>query len=153
MQRLGQESRALRDEVDLWRKLEARARDLTGLAEMAIAENEQPLEGTLRAELDALQRDLDRHEVDLLFSGPYADHPAIVSIYAGAGGTDSQDWAAMLLRMYLRWAERDHRCRRECAPAHQHHYERSGADRRRGHVCLRGRTSWRTSVPISRKTW
>ncbi len=107
MQRLAQEARVLRDEVDLWRKLEARATDLEGLAEMAIAEAEGRLEPTLRMELDALERDLERQEVDLLFSNPYAEHPALVSIHAGAGGTDSQDWTTMLLRMYLRWAERD----------------------------------------------
>jgi len=106
-QRVAQEAKALRDEVDIWRKLEGRAADLQGLAEMAIAEQESELEGTLRVELDALERDLDRQEVDLLFSTPYADHPALVSIHAGAGGTDSQDWTAMLMRMYLRWAERD----------------------------------------------
>ena len=91
----------------MWRKLEARAIDVTGLAELAIAEQESSLDPTLKTELDGLQRDVERQEVDLLFSVPYADHPALVSIHAGAGGTDSQDWTAMLLRMYLRWAERD----------------------------------------------
>jgi peptide chain release factor 2 len=56
-------------------------------------------------ELESLERELSVREVDLLFSDPYTDHAAIVGIHAGAGGTDSQDWAEMLLRMYLRWAE------------------------------------------------
>ena len=47
----------------------------------------------------------DREEINLTLSGPYDERPAIVTIQAGAGGTDSQDWAEMLLRMYLRWAE------------------------------------------------
>ncbi len=59
-------------------------------------------------DLDALERELAAREVDLLFSDPYTDHAAILGIHAGAGGTDSQDWAEMLLRMYLRWAE-EHR--------------------------------------------
>jgi peptide chain release factor 2 len=59
----------------------------------------------LTAELDALERELASREVDLLFSDAYTDHPALVGIHAGAGGTDSQDWAEMLLRMYLRWVE------------------------------------------------
>src|SRR5437879_6639839 len=73
---------------------------------MAIAENDGHLEDTLRQDLATLDTDVSKQEVDLLFANPYADNPALVSIHAGAGGTDSQDWAEMLLRMYLRWAER-----------------------------------------------
>lgn len=105
---MAQELKGLRDEVDTWRGLGARARDLVGLLEMAIDENESQLDGSLRADLQSLERDVQKQEVDLLFANPYANHPALVSIHAGAGGTDSQDWAAMLLRMYLRWAERTH---------------------------------------------
>jgi peptide chain release factor 2 len=97
----------LRDEVQTWRKLEARARDVIGLAELAIAEGDGHIEGTLEQDLQALDKDVEKQEVDLLFANPYADHPALVSIHAGAGGIDSQDWAEMLLRMYLRWAERN----------------------------------------------
>src|SRR5207245_7253495 len=105
-QRLAQEAKGLRDEVSVWRKLEARARDVIGLAEMAIAEGDGHIEGTLRQDLESLDKDVSRQEVDLLFANPYAEHPALVSIHAGAGGTDSQDWTDMLLRMYLRWAAR-----------------------------------------------
>jgi peptide chain release factor 2 len=89
----------------VWRKLEGRARDVIGLAEMAIAEDDRHLEGTLEQDLRSLDADLGKQEVDLLFANPYAEHPALVSIHAGAGGTDSQDWTEILLRMYLRWAE------------------------------------------------
>jgi len=70
----------------------------------------------LSAELDRsfadLQRDFDRERTKLLFSGEYDTRPAIVTISAGAGGTEATDWAEMLLRMYLRWAER-HRWKTE----------------------------------------
>lgn len=93
--------------MQTWRKLEARARDVIGLAEMAIAEGDGHIEGTLEHDLQALDKDVEKQQIDLLFAHPYADHPALVSIHAGAGGIDSQDWAEMLLRMYLRWAERN----------------------------------------------
>jgi peptide chain release factor 2 len=78
-----------------------------GLAEMSMAEGDGHLEGTLEQDLQSLDKDVEKQEVDLLFANPYADHPALVSIHAGAGGIDSQDWAEMLLRMYLRWGERN----------------------------------------------
>ena len=93
--------------MQTWRKLEARAGDIIGLAELAIAEDDPHLKDTLERDLQALDKDLEKQEVDLLFANPYADHPALISIHAGAGGVDSQDWTEMLLRMYLRWAERD----------------------------------------------
>jgi peptide chain release factor 2 len=74
---------------------------------MAIAEKDGHLEAELDRDLQALEKDLEKQEIDLLFANPYAENPALVSIHAGAGGIDSQDWAEMLLRMYLRWAERE----------------------------------------------
>ena len=72
---------------------------------MVEAEPDDAVTAEVSAELDSLEKELDRRELELLYSDPYSDNPAIVGIHAGAGGTDSQDWAEMLMRMYLRWAE------------------------------------------------
>ena len=98
----------LREELGFWSDLQDRARALAELAELAAADAET--DGALRADLEQdlaqLTATWDRAEQRLLLGGPYDERPAIVSIFAGAGGTESQDWAEMLLRMYLRWAER-----------------------------------------------
>jgi len=85
-----------------------RARDTAELTTLLDAEPDESMSAEVTRDLDALDRELARREVDLLFSDPYTDYAAILGIHAGAGGTDSQDWAQMLLRMYLRWAE-EHR--------------------------------------------
>jgi len=79
------------------------------MAELASAEADggANLQADLARDLAALQADWSRMESQLLLSEPYDERPAIVSVHAGAGGTESQDWAEMLLRMYLRWAERN----------------------------------------------
>jgi peptide chain release factor 2 len=99
----------LRDEISAWRGLGERARGLAEIAELAAADPEGAvtLQPDLERDLAALQADWTRMEGQLLLSDPYDASPAIVSIHAGAGGTESQDWAEMLLRMYLRWAERN----------------------------------------------
>jgi len=72
-----------------------------------LADEEDPeLHAELRRSLRSLETDLDRLELESLLGGEYDDNDAVASIHAGAGGTESQDWAEMLLRMYLRWAER-----------------------------------------------
>ena len=101
MQTLGR----LKDTVALWRDLESRGRNLLELTELAMAEDDLSLEDQLEAETGELSRLLAREEINLTLSGPYDHRPAIVSIHAGAGGTDSQDWAEILLAMYTRWAE------------------------------------------------
>ncbi len=92
--------------VSTWRDLERAVRDLRQLAGLADAEEDEALASDLTAELDALAARIDKLEFDLSFSGPYDRRNAILAVHAGAGGTESQDWAEMLLRMYLRWAER-----------------------------------------------
>jgi peptide chain release factor 2 len=87
-----------------FRELQAEAGDLDELAEMA-GEDEE-MAGELATQLASVERRLGELEEARLFSGEYDAGDAVVTVHAGAGGTDSQDWAEMLLRMYLRWAER-----------------------------------------------
>jgi peptide chain release factor 2 len=101
MQRLAR----MKDTVETWRGLEKSAGSLLELVELALAEGDDTLEEQLRSECRELSEELERQEFLLTLSGPYDDRPAIVTIQPGAGGTESQDWAEMLLRMYLRWAE------------------------------------------------
>jgi len=98
----------LRAEIESWRSLEQRASGLAEMAEMAASDpgDSSSLEADLQRDLESLQADWNRLEQQLLLSEPFDERGAIVAIHAGAGGTESQDWAEMLLRMYLRWAER-----------------------------------------------
>ena len=102
---LTQEAARLRDDLSAWETLIKRAEDARELAAMLESEPDEGVAAELESEVTALEKEVAAREVDLLFSDPYTDHPAILSVHAGAGGTDSQDWAEMLLRMYLRWAE------------------------------------------------
>ena len=86
--------------------LKARAQALDELLELALLEKEDSLTDSMSEELVELSVTLDELEFLLMLSGEYDDHSAILALHAGAGGVDSQDWAQMLMRMYLRWAER-----------------------------------------------
>jgi peptide chain release factor 2 len=98
-----QHARAQR-RLEGFRQLERDVDDLEELAELANDDDE--MAGELGAQLASVERRLADLEEERLFSGRYDAGDAVVTINAGAGGTDSQDWAEMLLRMYLRWAER-----------------------------------------------
>jgi peptide chain release factor 2 len=89
--------------LESFRALESDVAELDELAELA-AEDEE-MAGELATQLASVERRLAELEEERLFAGPYDAGDAVVAINAGAGGTDSQDWAEMLLRMYLRWAE------------------------------------------------
>ena len=102
---LTQQAARAREELAGWEALTKRAEDTRELAGLADTESDAAMAAELSSELDALEKELASREVDLLFSGRYTDHAALLGVHAGAGGTDSQDWAEMLLRMYLRWAE------------------------------------------------
>src|ERR1700730_8043554 len=102
---LTQEAARLREEIASVSDIEKRTADAVDLGQMVEAEPDDTVGAEVTAELDALERELDRRELELLYSDPYSDNPAILGIHAGAGGTDSQDWAEMLMRMYMRWAE------------------------------------------------
>ena len=100
-----QEMSRIRDTITLWRTLESRCQDLLELSALAADDPDPSLHQELEAEAHNLSRQLAREEVRLTLSGPYDERPAIVTVYSGAGGTDSQDWTQMLLKMYAGWAE------------------------------------------------
>ena len=101
-----QELSTVRSRVEMWRALELQVSDVAELLEMAIAEGDDSVGAGADAELAAAEKTLRDLEFQLQLSGPYDSRNAILAVHAGAGGTDSQDWAEMLFRMYLRWAER-----------------------------------------------
>ena len=92
----------LEQKITPWRDLEREVRDTSEL----LALNDASIESDVRSQLAVLQQRFDALKSELKLSGPYDSNDVILSIHAGAGGTDAQDWAQMLLRMYIRWAER-----------------------------------------------
>ncbi len=96
----------LRDTVESWQSFRMRAQSLLELVQIALEEGDASLEVALDEEAKSLESELRSLEFDVVFSGQYDNRTAILAVHAGAGGTESQDWAQMLLRMYLRWAER-----------------------------------------------
>jgi len=100
---------ALKGKILPLQALESRAADLDVLRELAgeeSPENQAAAAAEVVAEFEALRRDLDKFEITALLSGEFDNNPAFLTIHAGAGGTESCDWADMLLRMYQRWMER-----------------------------------------------
>jgi len=100
-----QEMSDLRSEVAVWADLDQRVADGITLLELAVEDDDQVTVAEVADEVTALEKELDKLEFRLCFSGRYDRADAILAIHAGAGGTDAQDWTEMLLRMYLRWAE------------------------------------------------
>ena len=92
--------------VNAWRELEKGVVDLREMIVLAIEEKDHSLEEEIQQELKKLNSRFERLESQQLFTGDYDSRNAMVALHAGAGGTESQDWANMLLRMYLRWTER-----------------------------------------------
>ena len=97
----------LREDVDRYERLAERLEEAEVLDQLLEESPDSQALGELRSSLDALDADVERLELVSLLSGEYDDNDAIATIHAGAGGTESQDWANMLVRMYLRWAERE----------------------------------------------
>ncbi len=101
-----QELTALKNQVELVERLENQESDLTGLLEMAIGEGEEELLQEIFDGAASLTKEVDNLELSTMLNGEYDRFNTYLTIHPGAGGTESQDWAEMLLRMYLRWAER-----------------------------------------------
>ena len=96
----------LTDDVGAYDRIATRASDARVLWELAVSEGDDAVAREAAAETSALESEISSLEVLALLGGEFDDYPAILEIHAGEGGTDAQDWAEMLLRMYLRWAER-----------------------------------------------
>jgi len=92
---------AVKSEVDSWRSFSRHLNDTLELVQLG----DESLRAELESETAALETELEKRSFTAMLSGKYDQDSAILAIHAGAGGTDSQDWAAMLERMYLRWAE------------------------------------------------
>lgn len=96
----------LKEEVEEWRKLDEQATSLDELLTLALDEKDNSLLDTLEDDFANITGKLNDMEFKLVLSGEYDDRNAIIALHAGAGGVESQDWVRMLMRMYLRWAER-----------------------------------------------
>jgi peptide chain release factor 2 len=96
---------SLNETVSTWRELERRTGEAVEMLELGESDGDEEILNHVAQEAEAIEKQLNGLEHELAFSGPYDARNAILAIHAGAGGTESQDWAEMLLRMYLRWAE------------------------------------------------
>ena len=99
----------LKETVELWQDLQSRTTSLLELVDLALEEGDFSLQDEIEDETAQINQTLAKEEVNLTLSGTYDDRNAIVSIHAGVGGTDSHDWAEMLMRMYVKWAEAEKR--------------------------------------------
>ena len=106
--RITSELARLNTVLERFDELERRLGDATAIDELLADADDPDLAKELAVSVDALEADLEGVELEALLSGRYDAHDAIATVQAGAGGTESQDWADMLLRMFSRWAERRH---------------------------------------------
>lgn len=104
-QQIISEANLLKDQVNTFYKLNEQQEDIEAAIELLKEEPDEDLQEELENQLADLESELNEFELQLLLNGPYDKNNAILEIHSGAGGTESQDWASMLLRMYTRWAE------------------------------------------------
>lgn len=100
------ETKRLKDKIVRYENLEAKLEDTITLAELAIEENDESLVQEVETAVREIEQDEEEQRIEILLSGEYDQNNAIVSFHPGAGGTEAQDWAQMLYRMYTRWGEK-----------------------------------------------
>ena len=103
-----QEAAHLKEDLDRYLEIKKEIEELQVLLELSMESGDPELEEELAEGLESLQKTFERWEQDNLFTGPYDQRNALVSLHAGAGGTEAQDWVEMLFRMYTRWASQEH---------------------------------------------
>ena len=97
---------AAQDKIDLGEGLFREVNDALDYLDLAVAENDDDVLRDVQKQADAIEAKVKKSELARMLSGPVDHANAIVSVHPGTGGTEAKDWAEMLLRMYLRWAER-----------------------------------------------
>ena len=100
-----QQLNALREEVSTWENIDEQLNDLHGIAELLEEEPDEGMQEEVAQSLADIEQEVEKLQFALMLNGEHDTRDAIMSIHAGSGGVDAQDWAEMLLRMYLRWAE------------------------------------------------
>ena len=100
------ELKSLKDDIEICNRLTNSVADMLDLIEMANAENDESMVEDIKSEFETFKEDFEKIRISTLLSGEYDKNNAILRLNAGAGGTESCDWASMLYRMYTRWAER-----------------------------------------------
>ncbi len=103
-----QQLNALREEVSTWEGIATQLNDLHGLVELLEEEPDEEMQAEVVQSLESLDEQVKKLQFALMLNGDHDEKNAILSIHAGSGGVDAQDWAEILLRMYLRWAEHHH---------------------------------------------
>ncbi|GER86424.1 peptide chain release factor 2 [Dictyobacter vulcani] len=103
-----QQLNALREEVTTWESIATQLQDLLGLAQLLEEEPDEDMQAEVTQSILPIEGQIEKLQFALMLSGEHDERDAIVSIHAGSGGVDAQDWAEILLRMYLRWAEHHH---------------------------------------------
>jgi peptide chain release factor 2 len=104
-QQVNREIKILKSKINSWQKAWGESEDIQVLIELGNEMNDSSVIGEVEEALGSLVKETERMRLATLLKGPYDSHNAIISIHAGAGGTEAMDWASMLLRMYTRWCE------------------------------------------------
>ena len=101
-----QQIKQMKDKIELHDSLSRRLEDAIALCDMAIEENDESVTDEIKAELEYIETETEKQRLETLLTGEYDKNNAVLSFHPGAGGTEAQDWAMMLYRMYTRWGER-----------------------------------------------
>lgn len=105
-QKVIQQINMRKDLIDAWNSIKIHAQDVASLIELAEETNDNSIESEISKDIEKIQAEVENLELKNMLSGPDDAKNALLTIHSGAGGTEAQDWAEMLLRMYTRWCER-----------------------------------------------